>query len=1721
MEIPAYWGATFTPTLHHKAEGPTLPENNNISGDFIVVITGAGKGLGYHIAVAYARAGATGITISSRTQPDLEALEKELLKINPNLEILSQVMDVSKPEQVKELAKQVQQKFHGRLDAVISNAGVISKRVHDIDETTGERINIRYPRGVTEDEDFAYVVNVNLLGGYYIAKYLTPILIAASNPSPLKAYIAITSVCANMNNSMMTTMSYNVSKAALNRVVEHIQNDHAADGVVAFAVHPGSSMTSQVDGLSAADAEIMKSYLTDDNGLCGGFLTWLTKEKRDWLGGRFLSAQWDVDELDKKKEEIVSADKLKARLHSTLNPSDSELSTYANDIIRAVKSQYDRPSPQRPLPAQDSWPPLDSTVPDSQEHHPPLDVDSQFRFIDSIPTAASDFINTSASAVPARMSQIDDAATQQLSPSHFDSYIQQSRSARQLQDATRSDVDNEDGVEVDNGNGVAVDNGNGADVDNDNVPDVDSANAQREEDTQFTLHEGDEGHIDIISTLEQRFGGANNHDSDPLATDFSPTQSQSALSQFPESQRFKTPATAGKKRRHTGDVVETPRLPRNPLREQAAQRNSNIMGLSQAFAATQANTSPFVPVPQIDLRSDRPSPNIQLQPQPMIVGTSSPRLRLLPDFQRASTEPASRYVPVQQSQAQRDKQAAAQLQQFLATYEEDLDDPLVDEDTQSRNRRRQFGIDQRAQVALREASSPSKRRKRGSSAIKSSPNLAFTRCSPVPRSSASRVSVPIESSPPSQSDIDTDINSDNVNDSEVETDQGDEPVIMVNRSSQGAIAMDAEDKENLSQTGSQVPETTARLYQITNQSLSLLQESPSMRRSHRYTISSRAILNSSEPIAVANSQPSQPQKQHPTISIVSQFATSQGIEFVPQSPTKSPPRTPEARSPMSKDPSGRDDDARSVSDRVSITAKSSDKAKPTKENFNSTIPETSSNEEDIRENPDQNIGPHNTEETSTNTHFETAVSHVPISVNNEIPSSSSNPCSSPLNTTSVAHKRKRMNEIAAEHSPRKSQSQSQSFNASQALQIETELQDDHSLELSHVLSDGIAINLTSVAGSSPRNKQKEIEVPHDILNRRLLKSPSHHDSSSPLSEPPSELDDSDSLNKPVATPLLPSARIRKPSARALSALKDNARTKIQMPLSRKWDIDVSPPQKRVPVMKAPTPTPILMSKAEASSKTKQKVRKRVKLTKVDQTPHSPANDPGATGHDTTSEQVLEVALAQPLSVTPSTNDEIIVPNMVFACYYGGNVRAYYPGLCLGLSGGESKRFLIKWPGYDAPNDVSEVDEHGIRSFDLRVGDLVKVEKKGFPKVAHVVTGFKDKLTPDILAADASTVTDVRGYKTVLVAPKQRKSLPSKTSPGSVKEVPISDIYLDSNMWGHMKDRPFEFQLETYGKASQRFFTPIQPVSTPSTPTSRSRRTKASGTAPAISTLIPSSSPSGLFANMVFAISYQSIEEWEIRTTALTALVEKNGGHILKESWEDLFEPNSLTLKPRFASYKFAALLSDQHSRKPKYMQALALGIPCLSTRWVDACIKARELVDWTFYLLPAGESSELNEAVRSRILPYLTDPISITVSQMISSRPQIFAGIQAVAVIPKGKLGDKLRPFRFLLQASGAATIKEEAKLEAARELLDSMGGIDQEGGISRVLLVKDTQLESARETMMPDNASKAETDSDKEELTKSTTNSEAPTPALHGGIIVVGKDFIVQSLILGKLVLS
>lgn len=60
--------------------------------------------------------------------------------------------------------------------------------------------------------------------------------------------------------------------------------------------------------------EAWKDILADDEGLAGAFCVWLSKEKREWLNGRFVSCNWDVEELEAMKDKIVKEDLLKYRM---------------------------------------------------------------------------------------------------------------------------------------------------------------------------------------------------------------------------------------------------------------------------------------------------------------------------------------------------------------------------------------------------------------------------------------------------------------------------------------------------------------------------------------------------------------------------------------------------------------------------------------------------------------------------------------------------------------------------------------------------------------------------------------------------------------------------------------------------------------------------------------------------------------------------------------------------------------------------------------------------------------------------------------------------------------------------------------------------------------------------------------------------------------------------------------------------------------------------------------------------------------------------------------------------------------------------------------------------------------------------------------------------------------------------------------------------------------
>jgi NAD(P)-dependent dehydrogenase (short-subunit alcohol dehydrogenase family) len=80
--------------------------------------------------------------------------------------------------------------------------------------------------------------------------------------------------------------------------------------VVSVSMHPGmveSPMT--LDGF--------RKFSKDTPELAGGAAVWLSTDKAAFMNGRFLDVNWDVEELEARKEEIVTADKLKLMMRGT------------------------------------------------------------------------------------------------------------------------------------------------------------------------------------------------------------------------------------------------------------------------------------------------------------------------------------------------------------------------------------------------------------------------------------------------------------------------------------------------------------------------------------------------------------------------------------------------------------------------------------------------------------------------------------------------------------------------------------------------------------------------------------------------------------------------------------------------------------------------------------------------------------------------------------------------------------------------------------------------------------------------------------------------------------------------------------------------------------------------------------------------------------------------------------------------------------------------------------------------------------------------------------------------------------------------------------------------------------------------------------------------------------------------------------------------------------
>lgn len=225
--LPTWSGAYFTPTLHEKSPPAKLdPRNVKLPQPFVVCITGGGRGLGEAYAVAYAQAGASHIVIAARSVSELEDVKSKIKEENNSVNVVTVECDVTNQASAQRLKTAIEQECDDRLDVLVNNAGFLDAEHGWKPITEGD------PR------DFLRTLEVNVFGVYLITRTLLPLLLGTEDGA--KAVVGITSMSSHFASA---SISMGLSKLALNRFMEFLAQEYKAQGLVAYALHPGGVST--------------------------------------------------------------------------------------------------------------------------------------------------------------------------------------------------------------------------------------------------------------------------------------------------------------------------------------------------------------------------------------------------------------------------------------------------------------------------------------------------------------------------------------------------------------------------------------------------------------------------------------------------------------------------------------------------------------------------------------------------------------------------------------------------------------------------------------------------------------------------------------------------------------------------------------------------------------------------------------------------------------------------------------------------------------------------------------------------------------------------------------------------------------------------------------------------------------------------------------------------------------------------------------------------------------------------------------------------------------------------------------------------------------------------------------------------------------------------------------------------------------------------------------
>ncbi len=191
----------------------------------VVIVTGAGSGLGRSSAIRLAQEGAK-LSLVDLNESGLQETVAEIKKAAPQAETLTITANVANEKEVKNYVDQTVQTF-GTIDGFFNNAGIEGKQ------------------NLTEDfgiDEFQKVISINLNGVFYGMKYVLAVM-KGKGKGAIVNTASVGGIRGVGNQSGYAASKHGVVGLTRNSAIEYGQF-----GISIKAIAPGAIMTPMVEG---------------------------------------------------------------------------------------------------------------------------------------------------------------------------------------------------------------------------------------------------------------------------------------------------------------------------------------------------------------------------------------------------------------------------------------------------------------------------------------------------------------------------------------------------------------------------------------------------------------------------------------------------------------------------------------------------------------------------------------------------------------------------------------------------------------------------------------------------------------------------------------------------------------------------------------------------------------------------------------------------------------------------------------------------------------------------------------------------------------------------------------------------------------------------------------------------------------------------------------------------------------------------------------------------------------------------------------------------------------------------------------------------------------------------------------------------------------------------------------------------------------------------------